>query len=413
MSHATWKPVVAHLAEAISPASSRQRAVADVLGVPLAADLPKVVASARLRIALDREFTWTQAAPVRDSTEEYLDELAASMGVEVSPESQDDAEAWIQYLYFKGRHDALVDLKVEAGDTVEVIAGSNAGRIALVTSVGDDGAVYLAGRGRAWPDQVGMVARAVDLSAAAEARRTHARNDAAERRGIAITVPEADFLERYRVQNRPTDSEIDRLAATIDAAADEKPVQQFLAAHPWLLTVLLSHEPWYCMPKPRLGGTYEPDFLLADLDSTGMRWLLVELESPRATLALKSSNDFAKEARKGLSQINEWREWLQDNLAMARSLPGPTSHGVGLAGIVPSPDGLLLVGRRASVTARDQMLRRRRWAESRIQVHTYDWLVEKLRRIQEFHGPPAANGHLLHRAPTPGWSDTAVDNRPF
>ena len=59
---------------------------------------------------------------------------------------------------------------------------------------------------------------------------------------------------------------------------------------------------------------YIPDFLIGDYDLLGLRWVLVELETPNSSVTLKSSNELEPRARKGVSQLKEWREWLQDNL---------------------------------------------------------------------------------------------------
>ncbi|MGH8350692.1 MAG: Shedu anti-phage system protein SduA domain-containing protein, partial [Pseudomonas sp.] len=60
-----------------------------------------------------------------------------------------------------------------------------------------------------------------------------------------------------------------------------------------------------------------PDFLVARLDSLGVKWVLVELESPTAPLFTKDRRE-SRQLAKGISQINEWRRWLDDNRTYAR-----------------------------------------------------------------------------------------------
>ena len=149
------------------------------------------------------------------------------------------------------------------------------------------------------------------------------------------------------------------------------------------------------MPHPRLGSAYVPDFLIADVDSVGVRWVLVELETPRSRVTLATKNDFETHARAGVAQVLEWREWLRNNLAYARQ---PSAEGgVGLAGIHSGAEGLVLVGRRHLLRPNNEQVRRQTEEDRRIQVHTYDWLLERLKGLRDFTGPSASNPHLLHR----------------
>ena len=68
---------------------------------------------------------------------------------------------------------------------------------------------------------------------------------------------------------------------TLIDAANESPIQTFLAGHQNLLTCFLlpGREAW-CWDRPRLGSEWIPDFLLCTRNSTGFEWVMVELESP-------------------------------------------------------------------------------------------------------------------------------------
>jgi len=46
--------------------------------------------------------------------------------------------------------------------------------------------------------------------------------------------------------------------------------------------------------------------------------LLVELETAQSDVTLRDENQLHKHGRKGVSQIEEWREWLLQNLDYAR-----------------------------------------------------------------------------------------------
>ena len=84
-------------------------------------------------------------------------------------------------------------------------------------------------------------------------------------------------------------------------------------------TALIAGRRRYCLPQPRLGSEYVPDFLIAGVYSLGIRWVLVELETPRSGVYLKDGRQFDEKARKGISQIGDWRHWLGENLHTARA----------------------------------------------------------------------------------------------
>lgn len=161
----------------------------------------------------------------------------------------------------------------------------------------------------------------------------------------------------------------------IETAADEAPIQKFLAARPYLLTPLLSasHGKWV-RPQVRFGARYVADFLIADSDSTGIRWRLIELESPRVRV-LGRSGQWLKEARKAQDQIRTWRHYIRENLDAVRK--PPSEEGLGLVDIEAGSPALILISRR-SIVAKDPAWPRRELSESGVEMHTYDWLMERI-----------------------------------
>jgi hypothetical protein len=166
------------------------------------------------------------------------------------------------------------------------------------------------------------------------------------------------------------------LAKIVDTADDERPIQAHLAAHPSLLTAHMNggHGRWV-RPQVRLGSQYVADFLIAEKDSMGMHWTLVELESPQAPMCLKSGG-FAQKARIAMDQIDAWRDWLGQNHGYA--IAPPDEQGLGLKGIDPRPPGLVLIGRRGNNLGGCQQPRRAAKSDRRIEVHSYDWLIERI-----------------------------------
>lgn len=176
----------------------------------------------------------------------------------------------------------------------------------------------------------------------------------------------------------------DRLASVVDEAEDERPIQAFIAANPIVLISYLrgGHGRWL-RSQVRLGSQYVADFLIADADSMGVHWTLVELESPRAAMCLQNGT-FARKTRDAMEQIDAWRAWITANRDYAMR---PLERGgLGLEDVEPRCRGLVLVGRRDDVPSSARNPRRAAANDRRIEVHSYDWLVETVRTSARTHG---------------------------
>jgi hypothetical protein len=160
-----------------------------------------------------------------------------------------------------------------------------------------------------------------------------------------------------------------------------------------MLAALVGGRSRFVVPRPNLGGKRIPDFLIADVDSAGINWVLVELETPVSAVTLKGDRLLEKHARKGVSQVDEWRRWIENNLSLARG--SRREGGLGLVDISPRSKGLVLVGRRARLGDNASEVRRPIGENQRIDVHTYDYLLERLEGALSFRGPSGLNPHLI------------------
>lgn len=383
------------LREFTDPATPLQHELAKLAGLTLPASLPQAVAAARLRVALAQPLNVSRRPEPIDSREEYLTSLARDLRVRVLPyESREEFDAWLQHVFAVRRFRSLRALKLDAGDVVRRLAEPEA--YEEVSSIGVDGTVFLKGRSRAWPDQLEVVARSGDATPHAAAVRQRAANRAALRAPAAewSMVKHAE-LEPFLCEDEPDAGDIDELRVIVEAAADERPIQELLQARPALLCALLRGPERFCLPQVRVGTKYVADFFIADVDSTGVRWVLVELESPASDVALTRGNQFEQRARRGVAQIEEWREWLQDNLDTARR--PKRQNGLGLVDIRPDVPGLVIVGRRHRLLDPARVLRQRLQESQQISMHTYDWLIEHVERASRFNGPSGLNQYLLQR----------------
>ena len=393
MTHASWRDAVSAICRSISPCDDEQRALVSAVGVQVPDSLPMIVAAARLQSIVARRFSRT----LRESSEgqlEYLATLAEEASHEIPrPESAEEAQSWIEYFFLRRRLVALRTLRLSKGDVVS--RGSSSDQVDAVASIGDNGIVYFTGgRSRAWPDELTIVARFDHSSPRSSRARRIAANRASERSVTQIwSSVKAASLNDYASPEDAIEEDIELLRCVIDDARDERPIQELLQSHPQILASLVSGHHRYCVPQVRLGGEYVADFLLAYVDSAGIHWVLVELETPDSSVTLATGNAFDQYARKGVSQIKEWREWLQDNLQQARR---PRQEGgLGLPDIRPQDEGVVLVGRRDRLRPNAQNLRRQLFEETRIRMLTYDGLLERLEGALRFQGPRAMNPYAL------------------
>jgi hypothetical protein len=174
-----------------------------------------------------------------------------------------------------------------------------------------------------------------------------------------------------------TESSIRDYCALLDSAENEKPLQEFLAGQPWMLTAEDGSRCRWVIPQMSLSRKFFPDFLVGRLDSTGLNWTLVELQNPRAELFTKKDRP-ADQLREGIEQVQRWRRWLKNNRDMA--IRSRAQDGLGLVSIGGDTHGLIVIGRASD---RDEYNREHlsqlAW-ESRIQIRSYDWLARQARR---------------------------------
>jgi len=398
VSYQSSAEALAELQVRLQSATDQQLAIAKAACVQVDSGLPQLIVAVQLREKLQGALGTTSSMPANDGLVEWLSDLAQENG-EPTPvaDSRDEVKAWISYFYLRMREAAHRRLRLHAGDLVRVV-GAHAAEIDEFSSISGDGTVRLRGRGaRGWPDVLEVIERAGVRSDSAASNRRIAANRAASRIAPSWSGLRHDELAPFETSSSVERSELEELANVIDQATDERPIQLYLQEHAHILGSLLRGPERYVLPQVRLSTHYVADFLISDVDSTGVRWLYVELERPASAVAQLRANSFDKYARKGISQIDEWRDWVQTNLAHAHR--SKRSDGLGLFDLRPNDDGLVLIGRRALLTGRHEALRRRLWEDKRIMVHTYDWLLEQVAGAMNYAGIPAANPYLLKRPP--------------
>lgn len=148
----------------------------------------------------------------------------------------------------------------------------------------------------------------------------------------------------------------------------EQVLQSFLQKNPILLC------PTYVRMWPKISfGATVTDFVFRE---SNKEYLLVELE--RSTLPLFRQDGHATaDLTHAQGQILDWKRYLEDNLATVQ-------RELGLAGITPNPNGLVVIGRSRTLTAKDRRKLQTMSNESpKLRVMTYDDVYDHAKAVFE------------------------------
>jgi hypothetical protein len=377
-----WKDAYAALRARTGSVDGEQLALASQLKLRLSSRLPATVAAVLIRERLAGPL---RAAPPTEPSHgqlEYLSDVLEWLEIRrpTPTDTQQQVSAWLEVLELRRAAKALRDLRPAPGDIViRITQPEEPGE---VVSISDrDGRINIAGPGGRGlrPHEIQIEARANDSSREASDARRLAANRAALRSGTDDMPSQEKIahLRPHRVTGSLEPSVLVNLERTVDDARDERPIQAFIQRYPQVLAALCGPTSLgtYVRSQPSLGGQLYPDFAIAVVDSAGVHWTLVELESPRVAAGLKDGQ-LSQKARTAVQQVLSWREWLIDNLAAARS---SGQHGLGLTDIRPESPGIVLIGRRSSTRPVSPLAQHRLSETQQVTLHSYDWLLDALR----------------------------------
>jgi ppGpp synthetase/RelA/SpoT-type nucleotidyltranferase len=150
-----------------------------------------------------------------------------------------------------------------------------------------------------------------------------------------------------------------------DDVHEKRDVHRFVDRHQFLL--FANPDAFFSEPPIGLGTEYRIDFLIRRPDAT---YLLVELENPRHAITT-ANGDFSAAVNHALCQVEDWQEWIEDNLpTVQRRYPD-----------MAAPEGIVVVGRTDSESPHQARRIRRRNINNRgrLTIRTYDDLLADAR----------------------------------
>ena len=183
------------------------------------------------------------------------------------------------------------------------------------------------------------------------------------------------------------EKEADLFCDELCKANNELKIQQYIKANrKWFIpgSIFLDynfgHHDAYLFPEQSLGGKYYVDYLLVGFNSDGCNLVFIEFENPNAEFMISTAHTETEAVRKGLAQIRDWREWMDDHRANFLLDLGITAKGY----TVPTTRiyYYLVVSRRDFMNEEARVLRSQLIdRDAHLKIVTYDRLTDNLRKL--------------------------------
>lgn len=127
-------------------------------------------------------------------------------------------------------------------------------------------------------------------------------------------------LGSVKTENIDFEEESDKLRNILDFAQKENDVQQYIKQNKkWFIPAALfrdydfGHHSAYLVPEQSLGAEYKADYMLLGNNSIGHQIILVEFEDVNVDFKILTANSETASVRKGLTQIRDWKRWMDDH----------------------------------------------------------------------------------------------------
>ncbi len=178
------------------------------------------------------------------------------------------------------------------------------------------------------------------------------------------------------------EKEICELEAGLLSEWGEREIQNFLKVKPYLFDGMYRHgHGTYVFYEIKFGSQYIADWVIGNGHSGGLLWDLIELECPKSIPFIQNGH-FSDATRKGINQIQDWRNWIQQNIDMVQK--SKSQDGLGLVGLNNHAKGTVVSGRREMYQSKPaiQKYNRNRVlcnSQNHIEIISYETLIEGMR----------------------------------
>ena len=144
------------------------------------------------------------------------------------------------------------------------------------------------------------------------------------------------------------------------------------------------HHDAYLFPEQKLGNEYAVDYMLLGKSSDGYSVVLIEFEKANTEYLLKTINTESDSVRKGLTQIQDWKRWMDKNRDYFLRNIGLLQQGIDIP--VFRIHYYLVVSLRDLMTPVALEVRSQSIYEMRnTKIVTFDRLVDNIRKLERNH----------------------------
>ncbi len=146
------------------------------------------------------------------------------------------------------------------------------------------------------------------------------------------------------------------------------------------------HHEAHCFKEFPLGTTFKADYLLLGLNSDGWHFAFVELEAPHGQITTKNG-DLGHVFRKGISQVDDWKIWLQKNFSNLKEyFSKHAKNGAAIHDNFCHFDPtrihyIVVAGRRHHFSGKTYQISRNEKINRRLIIH-YDNLIDTVDRLK-------------------------------
>ena len=173
----------------------------------------------------------------------------------------------------------------------------------------------------------------------------------------------------------------------LDRATKENDIQRYIKeSDKWFIPLSIlkdydfGHHFACVVPEYSLGAEYIVDYMLIGKNSIGYNIVFVEFEDVNVDYRLKKSNTESDKVRKGITQIRDWKRWIEENKSYFMNREGIRS----ISNNIPSWAFwyCLVVGRRERMDDMANKLRGEIQREIRgLHIISYDRLVDNIKMM--------------------------------
>ena len=200
-----------------------------------------------------------------------------------------------------------------------------------------------------------------------------------------------NYLHFTEYRNVDFRSEANAYSKIIYSASNEHDVQEYIKEDmKWFIpgSIFLDynfgHHDAYLFPEQSLGNEYVADYMLLGKNSDGYSIVLVEFEKPNTPYLIASSNSESESVRKGITQIRDWKRWIDQNRDYFMKNIGLNKFGIDIP--IYRIFYYLVVSRRDYMTDIAKEVRSQSMYEmNNLKIVTFDRLADNVVKLQNCH----------------------------